>query len=170
MNPIQQSSAPPIPEDAALTVMEDLNPEPSAPTWHSLHLERVFGLVLVLTTTLLGAGQFWVENVHHSAYQDGVRAAQAQDWDAAQAAYAAADGYADAPQRAAIAGQMVSEVQALDQQAAATIRHCDSTGLAAVVRRLQQIAPHASATERLGRVAAAVPNWLPWCRPGAAVP
>ena len=165
MNYAHRIPAPPFIEHPAGAAMEDLDPEPWAPPGRGRHLEPVLGLLLVLTVVVLGVGQFWVENVHHAAYQEGSRAVEAQDWDAAQAAYAAASGYADADQRATAAGQMVRAVTALEQQAAAAIKRCDALGLARVVRRLQEIAPHASATEQGGRMLAASPNWLPWCRP-----
>jgi hypothetical protein len=38
-------------------------------------------------------------------------------------------------------------------------------GLAAVLRRLQQIAPQSAVTGRVGPALASAPNWLLWCRP-----
>jgi hypothetical protein len=165
MNYAHRTPSPPLIEHPACAAMEDLDAEPWAAPRRGRHLEPVLGLLLVLTVVVLGVGQFWVENVHHTAYQEGGRAVEAQDWATAQAAYAVASGYADAAQRATAAGQMVREVKALEQQAAAAIKRCDAPELAGVLRRLQEIAPHASATEQVRRMLAASPNWLLWCRP-----
>lgn len=153
----------------AFASIEILGLPPLALALGGPHAERVLGLLL-LCICLASSWQFWMDNERHSVYQQGVRAATMQDWAAAQAAYRAAAGYADADMRAAAAGQLVAEQSELVRQAARDRRRCDGTGLARVVHRLQAIAPHAAAITRFSRVLDMVPNWVLWCHPEAAGP
>jgi hypothetical protein len=134
------------------------------------HAEGVLGLLLLLCICMASGWQVWTETQRQGAYQQGARAAAGQDWEAAQAAYRAAAGYADADTRAAAAGQWVAEQRELVRQAAAAKRRCDGVELARVVPRLQAIAPHAATTARFSRVLDTVPDWVLWCHPEAAGP
>src|SRR5689334_1843688 len=100
----------PDPDNAySRAVVEDLDPEPPARARHSQRRELVIGLLLVLGLAGLGGWQWWQQQSKLAAYQSGGRAAAAQDWDAAYAAYTAAGDYSDAPARAAAAGRTIAE-------------------------------------------------------------
>ena len=152
---------PPV-ENLPFAPIEALDPEWPAHANNGRN-QGVLGLLLLFSIALLSLWQFWTENQRHGAYQQGVRAAAVQDWPAAREDYQAAAGYADADLRATAAGLLAAELQGLARQAAAAERRCDGPGLAAVVRRLREIAPQASTTQRFGRDLATVPYWPTWC-------
>ena len=143
--------------------IEVLDPPP-AHAERGLHHERVLGLLLVLVIAVLSIRQIWTDTQRFNAYQRGAQADAVQDWATALTAYQAAADYSDVARRAAADRRLVAEVRALEEQAAVAESSCHTSGLAAALSRLQQIAPRGAVTERLSRELASAPTWLLWCR------
>ncbi len=152
-------------EEPSFAPIELLDPQPpAAGVEHSLHRERVLGLLLVLVIAVVSLWQVATETQRFNAYQRGIQADGAQEWTTALAAYQEAGDYSDVARRAAADRRLVAEVRALEQQAAEAESRCYTSGLDAALSRLQEIAPGAAVTARLSRDLANAPTWLLWCR------
>jgi hypothetical protein len=152
-------------EESSFAPIELLDPQPAAArVERGLHREHVLGLLLVLVIVALSLWQVATETQRFNAYQRGIQADAAQEWTTALAAYQDAGDYSDVARRAAADRRLVAEVHTLTEQAAAAESSCHTSGLAAALRRLQQIAPRAPVTDRLSRELASAPTWLLWCR------
>jgi hypothetical protein len=160
-----KSAPPPWGGAPPFAPIEVLDPQPPAHADRNLRHERGLGLLLVLVIVALSLWQVATETRWFNAYQRGIQADAAQEWTTALAAYQEAGDYSDGARRAAADRRLEAEVRALEQQAAGAERRCDVAGLAAVLRRLQQIAPQSAVTGRVGPALASAPNWLLWCRP-----
>jgi hypothetical protein len=147
----------------AFAPIEVLDPPP-ARAEHGLHHERVLGVLLMLGIAALSLWQVATETQHFNAYHRGVQADAAQEWTTALAAYQEAGDYSDVARRAAADRRLVAEMHALEEQAAAAESRCQTTGLAAALSRLQEIAPRGAVTDRVSRELASAPTWLLWCR------
>lgn len=85
--------------------------------------ERVLGLGLLLAVLLAGVLDWWQQDHGAVAYRRGATAATARHWADAQAAFADAEGYRDAPARAAAAQATLQQIiQLYDEAGAATVR------------------------------------------------
>ncbi|MBF6612850.1 MAG: hypothetical protein IVW55_06940 [Chloroflexi bacterium] len=98
-----------LPEDFDVSTIEDLDPEPSS-GGRFLHLREFFLGSLLLVAVLGWAGwQWWQQTSMQNSYRLGAQAAAAKRWDDAEAYFAAAGGYRDAPSLAQRAAANVEE-------------------------------------------------------------
>jgi hypothetical protein len=127
--------------------IEDLDPEP--PRRHAHRREVILGLAILLVVVALAGSNWWDQQRKLTHYQAGGRAAAARDWDRAQAEYAAARDYADAPRRATAAARQVAERDAQYAIATAAAGHDNWLRALQAIRKVAAIAPQHRDTRAL---------------------
>ncbi|HMA36408.1 MAG TPA: hypothetical protein VKY74_18270 [Chloroflexia bacterium] len=133
--------------------IEELDPEPPARARRGPRWERVLGLLLVLGLVGFGSWQWWQDSMLLGAYHAGQRAGAAHDWAAAQAAYLAAGGYADARQQAAVAAGKLVERDRQYALATAAAARGDWPAVLQAVQHLRRVVPDYRDSARLARQA-----------------
>ena len=131
--------------------IEDLDPEPPSRVRRGHRWEFAVGVLLVLGIAGVGAWQWWQGQAKAAAYQAGAHAAAIGDWDSAYAAYRRAEGYADAADRAAAAGQTIARRNTQYQSATAAAQTGNWPAALQAIRQVQQIAPHYENTAQIGQ-------------------
>jgi hypothetical protein len=105
-------TSPPDPDLDHLSIIEDLDPEPS-PTGGSARwshaLEVTLGLLLLAGVISWSGFTWWRDETNRSNYQQAQKAAALHQWDVAFDRYSAAKGYKDAGARAAEAARQLRE-------------------------------------------------------------
>jgi hypothetical protein len=128
-------------EPAEPAVMEDLDPAPSRAGASGLRPELLLG-VLVLVGVLGFAGwDWWRQERQERAYSAGQRAAAALRWEEARAAFAAAEDFQDAPQRAAAAATAIATRDEQYTAAEEALAHGDPLGALAALRAVEDLQP-----------------------------
>src|SRR5215210_6706654 len=93
----------------AISIMEEINPEPEERSGAWRVKEFVLGLLLIIGVLGWALGTWWHdESVRHD-YEKAQQAASAQRWDEALSYFTAAEGYMDADARGAEASKLVEE-------------------------------------------------------------
>lgn len=136
-------------DDLRRADIKGLDPLPAAESRRPPPWELILGLLLILGVAGFALISWWQQQHQVTAYRAGTRAATAQNWDAARAAYLDAGDYADARARAT---EIAGKITLRDQQyalALAAERAGDWGGLAAAVAPLRDLAPHYGDAPRL---------------------
>ncbi|MDQ5824725.1 MAG: hypothetical protein M3441_11030 [Chloroflexota bacterium] len=95
--------------DQELSVMEDLDPEPSDRGRSVRAREVVLGVLLLLGVLGWAGWQWWHGESQRNSYERGRQAVIAQQWDEARSYFGSAGGYKDATARAEDAGKKIEE-------------------------------------------------------------
>jgi hypothetical protein len=132
----------PPPASAPDSVFEALDPPAPADTRRGPRPERLLGLLLTLGLLLLGGGQWLSQQAAFNSYRQGQAAAARADWPAAQAAFAAAGTYADAPQQAAHAATLLAQRDAQYARARQAAQQQDWATVLQAAQAVEQRVPH----------------------------
>jgi hypothetical protein len=127
--------------------IENLDPEP--PVRHAHRREMILGLAILLVVVGLAGSNWWDQQNKLAHYHAGGRAVAGQDWDRAQAEYAAAGDYADAPHRAGDAARQVAERDAQYAVAADAAQHDNWLLALQAIRKVSAIEPQYRDTRAL---------------------
>ncbi|MDQ3706283.1 MAG: hypothetical protein M3437_13930 [Chloroflexota bacterium] len=95
--------------DYELSVMEDLDPEPSGRATSVRAREVVLGVLLLVGVLGWAGWQWWHGESLRNSYERGRQAVIAQQWDEARSYFASANGYKDATARAGDAEKKIEE-------------------------------------------------------------
>jgi hypothetical protein len=134
--------------------VEELDAALFAPAQRALRWEWLIGLLLVAGIFGFGGWQWWDQQTRLNAYHAGVRAAAAQDWEAASSAYSAAGSYANAPALAADAARQIAERDRLYAAVQRGLATGDAADALLAARQAAAIAPRYRDLPRLQEEAA----------------
>jgi hypothetical protein len=130
-------------------VMEDLDPAPAPPARQQVRLEWLLGVLLAIGVLGFAGWDWWRQEQQQTAYAAGVRAQEARQWAAAQAAFREAGDFGDAPERARAAADTIAERDR--QYAAAQYAALDNDPLRALaaLQAVDRLQPGYGDTPRL---------------------
>src|SRR3954454_7629307 len=95
--------------DEPISIIENLDPEPSTKGGGRQWWEITLGLALLVAVLAFAGWQWLWQDAQQSSYAGGIAAAARHDWEAAQAQFSFASGYHDADKRAQQAADMISQ-------------------------------------------------------------
>jgi hypothetical protein len=95
-------------QDTPVSVVEELDPDVEPRATSIFRRELPLGLALLVAVLGWALWQGWHQQSQENGYRAAQKASAAKDWDKALELYTAADGYKDAPARAADANRLIT--------------------------------------------------------------